>query len=454
MSRGIASCLVVLALAGSAWAAPTKEEAAEDHKWLTDTWAKYDKAFEAVPFLVGPNKSTSGVTLYVSYGGDSMLLSVLVKIEPVDADWKKIVERLDAMKTRYGTDDSRSVAMRIARAEQGLALEAKPVAKGYTTNRDARTGRFKDRSVKDKEEAKKRAARAVMDELSKEGAFTVPDAKVDEVVAAIAKEFSGEAWQPSKSGHQYAGNYSVKAVVAAVEQILGVTHEAPDNAAADKAVLEAHTGLKKGVAELPAKRKEIAENLVLQVDLHMKNYNWVYYSMVEKQMALAARVNPHDDVLKARVAKFGEEIKKHKADNGKEIDKQEWPKHRANFDGPGKAEDLAAKGLEFLKAGGREVEFRLPRADPKNYEKGKFLAVTVTDLWEVVKESFGRVLIWGLRCYVAVTDDEMEKDGIAAVYQFRFSPAEGADRNTAWQHATGGTGDPPHHYMRISKLPK
>lgn len=454
MSRTLLPWLIVLSLSGSAVAAPTKEEAADDHKWLVETWKKHEKAFGAVKYLTAGGADRP----LVQFGGDATLVSKLVEVETVNADLKGIVERLDAIKARYGTDAPASVSLRISRAEQGLAVEAAKASKGWTTNRAERTARYLDKEVKDKEEAKKRAARAVIDELTKEGAFTVPEAKTDEVVTAITSNFSKETFSKQKGGaHQYAAVYNARTVVAAVEQVLGVTSEGPEpKVAADPALATAHEGLKKGAAELLAKRKEVADALVHQADAYLKKNAWVYYGMVEKQLALAARVNPADEALKARVAGFAEEVKKHKADRGPEIDKREWPKNKEGFAGPGSADELAAKGLAFIKAGGDQVQFRLPSVDSKTYAKGKVLAVTVQENWEVVKEVLGKVTIWGLACYVVVTDEEMEKDGVAAAYLFRLHPAEGSDRGTPWANAydKGDTGNPPHFYVRLSKKPK
>lgn len=153
--------------------------------------------------------------------------------------------------------------------------------------------------------------------------------------------------------------------------------------------------------------------------------------------------NPRLNRLRGEVAQLSEAKRDEQMAR---IESATWPDHVDGFDGPGNVEDLADAVQEYLAA---------DRDWGKSEERPQeILAVSVTGPWQIAaKDMFGRAIQWRLPVTVAITDDELEPEGIAQAFELSVIAKEGAPNQAPKSPPWEGFWVGDNYYLRMELLP-
>lgn len=190
----------------------------------------------------------------------------------------------------------------------------------------------------------------------------------------------------------------------------------------------AHHGLTRWPKEIAPARQKAAADLVRQVDAYLAANTWVRYGEARANLELAQRLAP-SDALAARLAGWDQEVARHKAENGPKIAAAALPVHLKNFSGPGDPEALAKAACELLAA---PADYAAEVWLYDHQGPWTFHRAWVRAQWEAEETVLGRPTRWWLFFLVAISDEEMAADGVAALIPFHLSCAEQAERATGW----------------------
>ena len=136
-------------------------------------------------------------------------------------------------------------------------------------------------------------------------------------------------------------------------------------------------------------------------------------------LVVGQKLDPGSTTVRDMLTKIDDQIVEAADKMEKQINAKTWAGNIKNFKGPGDADDLAEKALDY---------FRNDRDWGKNpKKKNEVLAVCVRGPWKVAeRDVFGRVIQWRLPIHVAVTDEKLKQRNIARVYELSIVAMEGA----------------------------
>lgn len=212
----------------------------------------------------------------------------------------------------------------------------------------------------------------------------------------------------------------------------------------------AHYELTRWPRDAQASLKKASDHLVQQVDEYMGRNPWVRYGECRANLELAQGFAP-SDALAARIAGWDQEVARHKAANAAKLDAEPFPGHLKNWNGSGDPDVLARTAVEFLRAPAdySGTVWLYDHQGPWTFHRA-----ALRYQWRAEETVAGTVTQWSLFVLVAISDREMEADGVAALILFKMSCAQHAQQASGWVDAHWEEGDREkgRTYVRLAKV--